>query len=205
MLHIACCLWEPNAKSHDFSRCYDETWVEKLYRGFKRNLTRPFRFVVFTDRQRKFSERIEQELLAAKEPDYGCLIEPFKLNVPTIICGLDMIVLGNVDHMARYCLDGKEIAVPQHPSKPHVTINPVAFVPAGHREVYDRWSGENDMEWLARFEPKHTDAMWPRQIVSFKLNDIRRRGVREARIVYFHGKPKPHELMETHWVKEHWR
>ncbi len=36
MLTVATLFWQPNVASRDFSRCYDESWVEKLYRGFRR-------------------------------------------------------------------------------------------------------------------------------------------------------------------------
>jgi hypothetical protein len=205
MLHVACCLWDANQRSQAFSRCYDESWVEKLYRGFRRNLSMPFRFVCFTDRERRFAEPIEQERLQAAVPDYGCLIEPFRLNEPTIICGLDTVVLGQVDHMARYCLEGEAIALPAHPSKPEVTINPIVFVPKGHRQVFDGWRGENDMVWLDGQRHVKTDAMWPGEILSLKLHDVRRKGTQGARIIYFHGGPKASDLGHVDWVREHWR
>jgi hypothetical protein len=204
MLVVAACLWDANEKSLPSSRCYDESWAEKLYRGFKRNLDVPFRFVVFTDRERQFCKGIEQERLQAKNPGYGCLIEPFKLNEPTIICGLDTVVLDRVGHMARYCLDGDSIALPAHPSKPGVTINPVVFVPKGHRRVFDEWRGENDMEWLGQQDHIKTDVMWPGEIRSYKLHDVRVRGVQNARIVFFHGNPKPDGLIHLDWVRKHW-
>jgi hypothetical protein len=205
VLHVATMLWDANLHSQPFSRCYDESWVEKLHNGFRRNLTVPFRFVVFTDRERKFSAGIEQERLQAKEPGYGCCIEPFRLNEPSMIVGLDTIILDRIDHMARYCLEGTKIALPAHPWKAHVTINPIVFVPRGHRRVFDDWRGENDMEWLKRQDHIKSDTMWPDQIWSFKLHDIRVRGVQKARIVYFHGEPKPPALESLGWVREHWR
>ncbi len=205
MLHVACCLWDPNDKSPRFSRCYNEGWVEKLYRGFQRNLTKPFRFVVFTDKDRKFCSRgIEQQRLRTKVPDYGCLIEPFVLNEPSIICGLDMVVVGNIDHFADYCETADKMAMPIHPSKPEVAINPIVFVPRGHRYVFDNWRGENDMEWLGRQPHVKTDPFWPGQILSFKLHDVRRRGIKGARIIYMHGSSKPHELHDVDWVRKHW-
>lgn len=204
MLHVACCLWDPTNNSYEFSRCYDETWVNKLYRGFKRNLTRPFRFVCFTDRERQFCEGVDQELLETDPPDYGCLIEPFKLNEPLIICGIDMIVLRNIDHMADYCLQGRVIAVPCHPSRPNVIINPVLFSPAGQRRVFDEWNGENDMAWIAKQDTIFTDKMWPNQILSLKLHDVRRKGTQGAHIVYMHGKPKAHQMQDVAWVKQNW-
>ena len=131
------------------------------------------------------------------------MIEPFRLNEPSIVVGLDTLILDRIDHMAQYCLDGREIALPAHPSKPHVTINPIVFVPRGHRRVYDEHRGENDMEWLKMWPHIKTDTMWPGQIWSYKLHDVRRRGVQKARIIYFHGKPKMHEL-KPYFIDKYW-
>lgn len=208
MLHVACCLWDANENTQRFSRCYDESWVEKLYRAFRRNLRHPFRFVLFTDRKREFDEPIEQQILAMKAPDYGCLIEPFKLNEPTIICGLDTIVVRNLDHFAEYCLTQDRIALPQHPTKKdYGFINPVAFVPRGHRGVFDEWHGENDMEWLRKREGVvDASVLWPGQLLSLKLHEVSK-GTSlppDARIIYFHGRDKPHELTDVPWVKKNW-
>lgn len=209
MLHVACCLWDKNEKSHWFSECYDESWVEKLYRGFRRNLSDPFRFVVFTDRERVFKEKaIEQERLQTATPDYGCLIEPFRLNEPTIICGLDMVVVRNLDHMARYCLTGERIALPGHPSNKAKRgyINPVVFVPKAHRAVFDEWRGENDMAWLNRRDVVDASEMWPGELLSLKLHAVPHGShpPPRARIIYMHGRSKPHELGHVGWIKEHW-
>lgn len=208
MICIAACLWDVNKRSEKFSLCYDETWVEKLYRGFQRNLTQPFRFVLFTERIRKFNEPIEQELLATKEPHYGCLIEPFKLNVPMMICGLDTVIVGNVDHFAEYCLTQKRLALPYHPTKKdYGFINAVAFVPAGYRAIYDTWNGENDMEWLRKSDAVDTRTLWPKQIQSFKLECVTMgaHAPKDVRIIYMHGSRKPHELKDVPWIKKHWR
>lgn len=206
MVHIACCLWDANGNSQDFSRCYDESWVDKLYRGFKRNLTRPFRFVCFTDRERSFCPGVEQERLETEVPDYGCLIEPFKLDEPVIICGLDMVILKNIDHMADFCLaGGDKFAAPIHPSKPQDGIvNPIIFVPKGFRRVFDNWNGENDMLWLRTFPHVLSDKLWLGQLLSLKLHDVRRKGTQGAHIVYMHGTPKMHQMGNIDWVRQHW-
>jgi hypothetical protein len=206
VLRIACCLWDANEKSKSFSLCYDESWVEKLYRGFRRNLTVPFEFVLFTDnRLRSFSEPVYQELLSARHPDYGCLIEPFKLEGPLIVCGLDTVILGNIDHFAEYCESSDALALPRDPYKPEQSINPIVLAPKGHRAVYQQWNGENDMAWLRRFPWCPIDGLWPGQVLSLKAHDVRRKGTQSARIVYFHGEPKPPSLMHLDWVREHWR
>ena len=204
-LTVACCLWDANVKSQPFSKCYTEEWVEKLYRGFKRNLTREFRFVCFTERRRQFKEPIEQEWLLAKLPDYGCLIEPFRLNVPTIIVGLDTVIVGNIDHFADYCLNETKIALPRNPYEPDQSINGVALVPAGHRHIFDQWRGENDMQWLRKFPWRPIDDYWPGEVLSLKFHKIRDVGIGDARVIYMHGPPKQPDLMHLDWVRTHWR
>lgn len=205
MLYVSTCLWDANEKSQPFSRGYTEEWVEKLYRGFHRNLNMPFRFICFTDKSREFSEDIFQLRLKSAKPDYGCFIEPFRLNVPMILVGLDTIVVGNIDHMADYCLNETMMALPRNPYQPDQSINGVALVPAGNRSIFDSWSGENDMEWLRRFPNKWIDDLWPGHAASLKAHKVRDVGLKDARIIYFHGTPKPPSLTHLDWVKDHWR
>ncbi len=202
MITIATMLWDANEHSRDFSRGYDETWVEKLYRGFDRNLAQPFRFVCFTDRFREFDEPIQQQAFRRHgAPDYGFCIEPFILNEPSIIVGLDTIIVGPVDHLADWCMTADKIALPNPYGKE--ACNGVVLCPAGKRGIFDGWRGENDMDWL-RLQPHETiDKIWPGEVASYKAH-IRGKGLGNARICYFHGVPKPDAINEP-WVKLHWQ
>lgn len=195
--------WQANAKSQGFSRCYSEEWVERLYRGFARNLTVPFRFVCFTDRFREYDEPIEQELLASSRPDYGCCIEPFRLGKPAIIVGLDTVIIKNIDHLADYCLTQKRIALPLAVYKKNTVCNGVALVPPGHSDIFKRWNGENDMDWLRAQQYSVIDDLWPGQVVSYK-GHVKANGLGDARIVFFHGEEKPHQLPNVRWLRKHW-
>jgi hypothetical protein len=214
VLHIATCLWDANEKSSPASRCYDESWVEKLYRGFRCHLTIPFRFVCFTERARTFAEPIEQERFRSQCSDYGLFTEPYRLNQPMILVGLDTIVVANIDHLAQWCLTGDKIAAPRDPKSyrlksdgyPDQCINGVTLVPVGWRKVFDEWRGENDMVHLRRYPWEPIDDRWPGEVVSYKLRirpDSER--VRNAKIIYFHGQPKPCDLTQIEWVRENWK
>ena len=181
---------------------YNEAWVEKLYRGFERNLTQPFRFICFVDREREFREPIEQELIESIPADYGSCIEPYKLNVPMILVGLDTVITGNIDHFADYCFTETTIALPRAVYLDNTVCNGVALVPAGKRTVYDNWNGENDMEWMRRQDYVVLDDLFPGHAVSYK-GHAKENGIGDARVVFFHGKDKPHEINEP-WLKEHW-
>lgn len=206
MITIACCLWDANPNSLPFSRHYTEEDVNKLYRGFARNLNVPFRFVCFTERPRKFAHDVWQEQLAASEPDYGSLTEPYRLDEPMLLCGLDTVVVGNCDRLAAYALGADKIAVPRDPFYPETVCNGVALVPAGQRWVWDDWRGENDMEWIRQHKDRMAvlDDVFPNAVKSFK-GHVQHYGIEdETAIVFFHGEAKPHQLQHLEWVREHW-
>lgn len=210
MINIVTLLWDANAKSYRFSH-YDESWVEKLYLGCVANLTRPFRFCCFTERARQFCfPEIETVWIEQGDPiGYDACIEPYRLNEPMILMGLDTIITGNIDHLAQYCLNASKIAVPRDPFFPDKVCNGVALVPAGKRaEMFDAHRGENDMEWVRQHWREGRidvlDDIFPGEVVSYK-GDIAKNGLTDdTRIVYFHGHPKAPELPHVGWIHRHW-
>lgn len=205
MLKVATLLWDANDGSFGFSRCYDEAWVKRLFDGVKRHLSRPYQFVLFTDRRRDFGGRdIMQVIIDAAPPGYGACIEPYRLDDPMILVGLDTVITGNIDHLADYCLTESMIALPRDPYHPTMVCNGVALVPAGQRGVFERWAGENDMVWMRKQRHKVIDLLFPGHVVSYK-GCAKGYGLRDARVVYFHGEEKPHQLPSVEWINRHWR
>jgi hypothetical protein len=205
MLTVATLLWDANENSLPFSRMYDESWVEKLYRGFARNLTVPFQFRCFTDRPRIWQEAaIKTSLLRnAGKPDYASCIEPFMLNQPMILVGLDTVILRNIDHLANYCLTSKMLALPRDPFHWSRACNGVCLVPGGWEQIYTTHAaGQNDMEWLRTFPHQFIDDIFPGSVKSYKGHV---RGMTEhfkgvpqgfdgVDICYMHGVPKQHQM-----------
>lgn len=203
MLTIATLFWQANRNSRSFSTMYDVNWVEKLYRGFRRNLTQPFRFVCFVDQVYAFAHpEIVIRAIADAEPSYSTCIEPYGLGEPMILVGLDTVVTGNIDHLAEYCLTADTIALPRDPYKPAQACNGVALVPRGNAHVYRRHNGENDMDWMRAQPHTFIDDLFPGHVVSYKGKA--KGGLDDARIVYFHGEEKPHQL-NVGWISENWR
>lgn len=215
MLTVATLLWDPNQKSFPFSRYYDETWVEKLYRGFARNLTVPFQFRVFTDRPREFEESaVKVSKLKSRTPGYDDCIQPFEIGEPMILCGLDTVILRNIDHLAHYCLTQKVLALPRDPYHWGRACNGVVLAPAGLEQIYTSHAGQNDMDWLRSHEHVFIDDVFPGSVKSYKghvMGETGRhgggpatRGYAGIDICYFHGEPKPHRVVDPE-ITENWR
>jgi hypothetical protein len=213
VLHVVTMLWDADNGTPPNSRCFDESWVEKLHGNFRRRLTREFKFICFTDRWRRLDTDIEQRSMLLRSrggPGWGRLLEPFRLDVPMILADLDTVIVGNIDDMADYCLTEAMIAVPRNPYKPEMSIAGFVLAPAGHKHIYEDWVSApdfagNNMDWLQRYPRRILDDIWPGAVLSLKAADIRRRGLQGARVVYFHGSPKPSELMHLDWVASNWR
>lgn len=190
---------------------YNEEWVEKLYRGFKRHLTVPFEFICFTEKERSFSEPITQEPFSTDAPTYENCLEPYKLGAPMILVGLDTIITGNIDHLAEYCLEGGKLAVPRDPFFPDTVCNGVALVPGGSNWVYDQWLEDRDkftgyskdMDFIRSLDTAVIDDLWPGDVVSYK-GHVKHYGLDDAKIVYFHGEEKAHQL-DHEWIEREWR
>lgn len=205
MITVATLFWQHNDASLPFSRVYSELWVERLYRGFRRNLTGDMRFIVFTDQAYEFAEpAIEQERLRDPKPSYSSCIEPYRLGVPMILAGLDTVVTGNCDHLAEYCMVADRFALPRDPYKPSIACNGVALIPAGHERIAADHDGENDMEHVRRYPHAFIDDLFPGQVQSFK-GTVKKRGLGDTRVCYFHGLEKPHELGHLPWIARHWQ
>lgn len=204
MLTVVTLLWGANQNSRDFSSMYDESWAEKLYRGFARNLTVPFRFVCYGDREWTFSEPIEQVRLKDRIPGYSSCIQPYEQPGPMILVGLDTLIVGNIDHLARSAAERSTLGLPRDPYKPERACNGVALVPPGYQHVASDHEGENDMEHVRCYPHGFLDDEFPGQVVSWKAH-VERFGVGDARIIYFHGKRKMDELTDHPVVREHWR
>lgn len=212
-LVVATLFWDANDASFPFSQAYTEEWVIRLFCGFQRNLTMPFDFICFSERDRDYGDfPIIQRRMEAKQPSYPDCLEPYSLDRPMILCGLDTLVTGNIDHLAEYCIrekrsrdDWRCIALPRDPYNPRQACNGVSLAPAGQKRIWtDRNVGGNDMDEVRRWPHLFIDDLFPGHVVSFK-GDRMPREVGDRRIIYFHGYPKFHELRGHPIVEEHWR
>lgn len=206
-ISIATCLWRPNFKSFGFSKCYDETWVNKLYRACRRNLSVDFDFYCFTDEDEyEFEhEEIIHRPALEENPGYDAYIEPFQIEGPLIVIGLDTIIVGNIDYLADLAQNYDKLYLPKDPYFDRA-CNGIAIRGPGLAEIYDKHAGQNDMDWLNMFDYELIDDLYPDSVVSFKQRVRQRNWSDSFSIVYFHGNPKMNQsiVSELDWVKRHW-
>lgn len=196
MITVACVYYDSHARVPSFSRYYTPEWVDKLYRGIDRNYSKKFRFVCLTDKEYTFKENIEQERLHTTQWNIACTqlygVEAERL----VLLGLDTVITGDLDDVFSY--DG-DLAVPRDPYHPMQPCNGVVLCP---RRSDIAASSGSDMRVLDHFKHEYLDDLFPDLIKSYKVHVVPK-GLGDARIVYFHGDPKPHVLHDA-WVKECW-
>lgn len=205
VITFASLLWDANEHSLEFSRAYSDEWAIKLFNGFRRHCSLPSRCVLYTDRERNLPRHIHQVV----QPDlgkngYGDCIRPFEMNVPMILVGLDTLIVGNIDKMARWCVESPgKLALPKHPHEDW-SINGVTLWGGHNPAIFADWRGENDMDWIREFPHERIEALWDGKVKSWRAH-VRPHGIGKARVIYYHGRLKFNELADDPLVKAHWK
>lgn len=215
MITIATLLWDANENSLPFSRSYDESWVEKLYRGFARNLTVPFRFQCWSNRMRTYSETAIRPSFLGFNPSYGDCMYPLTTGEPTILVGLDTVVLRNIDHLAQWCLTpGDKLGLPRDPFHWSQACNGVILAPENFCGPHRRLDRDvNDMDWCRAQPHVFIDDIFSGSVKSYKghvrgMTDHfagHPQGFDGIDICYLHGVPKQDMLGDIPEIAENWK
>jgi hypothetical protein len=221
VITFACVLFRPIAVPK-WSQCYSPEWVDKLYRGIRRNYHGRFRFVCFTDKPYDFAEpEIEQVALLWPELQWMTLLEPFRLSADRmLVMGLDTVITGDLSDIASY---NGHIALCRDPSQPSRSCNAIVSVSRAASELLWHMFADRPEHWTAKcqyngypsemlflrdavIDPDFFDDMCPGQVLSYKAHVCANHDSSNARVVYFHGSPKPPHLAPQHqWVVDAWR
>lgn len=215
MTTVVCVLYQgEDVPAHSLG-IFTPEWVDRLYRGIKRNTTRPFRFVCFVDREYEFTEPVESIPFKMPYRNMFSLLEPFGEDLGRVLfMGLDTIITGNIDHLMDYrgpfamlkdpWFDRPCSGVMAFPYSPEIWDNFVANHEQAAKEA-TMFGLPSDMIWLA--DVPHVlldDIGLAKGIYSYKAHIKPNPGLLDdSCIVYFHGAEKPHELDHA-WVREHW-
>ena len=204
---------------------YNESWVDKLYRGIERNYNGSFGFVCLTEKNRKFKEPIRQVKFLRSVDQYGwmSLMEQYRPDIcigKRCTMGLDTIITGPLDDIFDY--SPEKVAVCTDPYHPHLICNPLTLAtPEFAEEIWNIWlnneqqilkectlfGAPSEMVLLRKLygDSPRLDKKFPGRIVSYKVDIVpMHRAVEDTSIVYFHGAPKQHIINEN-WIQENWK
>ena len=203
---------------------YNPEWVDKLYRGIKRNYTKDFDFICLTDQNYSFREDVRPVRFSRSIDQYGwmSLMEMYRPDLCAgrrFTMGLDTILTGPLDDILEYeC----RFALCQDPFSPKMVCNAVTLAsPEFAEEFWNYWLENEDeimtldllfhapsemmlMRRLYNDMPR-LDIIFKGRILSYKAHIVpKRERITDTSIIYFHGQLKPHELDEL-WIRENWR
>jgi hypothetical protein len=224
---------------------YGPEYVNRLWAMVARNLSRPHRFVCLTDDPRGIRPEVEcrtlpEIALAGAPPHSGwrklsCLGPEFDdLTGPILFLDLDLVIVASIDclfdHPGAFCI----IENWTQPGRGVGNSSVFRFEAGAHRLVFERFRADpasiidsyaNEQTYLTQAVGAVT--FWPQGwCQSFKHDCLPARPLRpfrparlpaNARIVVFHGDPKPPDaargvwpksligLRAAPWIDEYWR
>jgi len=203
---------------------YTPEYVDKLYRGIGRNYRGTFDFICLTDRNYKFEEPIIQQRLSMSVDQYGwmCLMDVYRPDLCSgkrLTVGLDTIITGPLDDILEH---NTRVGLCTDPFTPQWICNAITLAsPEFCDEIWDLWENKNkeimehciyfnvpsEMAVLRKYynDVERLDVTFPGKILSYKAH-IRAKEipVENTSIIYCHGNPKPHEMMNLKWAQENW-
>ena len=222
MIHVVCVKW---------GDLYSSEYVNNLYEGVKVNTTLDFEFICFTEN----SKGVNEEIFCRTLPNNGLqgwwnkmylFSNDIGITDRIFYFDLDTVIVGNIDEIMKF--DG-EFAIlrdfyraRRNPQARDYGSGLMAWKGGwGHNIWSDFYAnkekntkiGAGDQKYLMNVIPSDKVTYWqdfvPGQVISYKAH-VRDEGVKDqipdnARIICFHGKPRPHEVRNLDWMKQHWK
>ncbi len=215
-------LFKPPKSFRDFGAGYSPEWVNKLYRNLKK-WSPDATLTVITDFEKGFSPEVIISPFVLEDSGWARLMEMYRPDLVgerSILIGLDNIFVGDLSDIEK--CDNK-IILPRDPFYPQHFCNAVVSIGREYsNKLWNRWLETRsidmdnqkyklDGQWSEMFwlrdqikQASYWDDLLPNKIVSYKVQC--KRGVPDKKnsIVYFHGNPKQHDLLDRDWVKNNW-
>ena len=174
---------------------YNAAYVDKLYRGIKRNLTIPFEFICLVDMNYKFEEDIKAVRFKRSVDQYGwmSLMEMYRPDLCEGIrftIGLDTIITGPIDDIVTSSVS--KFAACTDPMYPEKICNAVTLsTPEFCEEFWGMWEGNetklipesklilenvapvpSEMVLMRKYygDSPRIDKVFPNKILSYKVH-----------------------------------
>jgi len=223
MVHVVCLKW---------GDLYGSEYVNKLYRAVERNTTQDFDFTCFTDDFEGIDAEIGCRNLPVKQltgwwQKMYLFSNDIAITDRILYFDLDTVIIGNIDRMFEFT---GEFAIlrdlyraRKNPNAKDYGSGVMAWNGGwelGHgiwSKFWTTWQanskiGGGDQNYLMKVIPHELTTYWqdyiPDQVISYKahIRDVEPKGKipPNARVVCFHGAPRPKEVRNLDWMVEHW-
>lgn len=204
---------------------YNGEWVDKLYRGIKRNTQQEFELICLVDDEYDITEPVKKiyfESDLSSDIGWSLLSELYRPDLTPhkrIAIGLDTIILKNIDDILSF---NGNIGLVTDPYYPDRVCNAISISNQETTEyIWKTWTEKKD--WILkncmldyngiktpsemvmlrvlfdnRSQCPRLDKIYPNKIFSYKVHVIKKpKYLNTASIVYFHGHPKPNNLHDV--------
>ena len=191
-------------------------YVNRLYDMVRRNLPEGFsgRFVCFTDNP----EGLTEGIIAKPLPVDGLtgwwnklalfMEGVFDKGDRVLYFDLDTVIVSKLDDIAAY--DGPFAILRDYYRPKGYQSSVMAWEAGTNTEIWSEWERHGrpeieggDQAWIEDFNAVFLQEMFPHNFVSYKVHC--QHGIpRGARVVVFHGNPRPHEVAGN-WVEKVWK
>jgi len=215
-LSIACFLWGDWCKIHGMD------YVEKLRQGVKKYLPLPHRFICFTDKpSRSFHPDVEVISIAGL-PDWQWNLRKMYayywdngLTGRVLLFDLDVIITGDLSDLANYKGGDFITCKGAYTNKaggslmsfPAGRWNDELWLPLvdddGTIENKTRGSERKYYQMAMKGQMEFWQDLFPGQVLSYKVDCNYGVLPHGARVVRFHGQPRPHEA-KAEWIGNCW-
>lgn len=190
-------------------------YVSILHDSVRRNLPEGFpgKFVVFSDYLDDYGPGIEVRQLPGHLIGWFNKLYLFKCGLfpsgdRVLFMDLDTVITGKLDELALY--DGP-LALLRDFYRPNGHQSSVmAWTAGSHTDIWSLYVEESfpevpggDQAWIEEFEPLVLQDRFPGMFASYKADYCQSAPKKDASVIVFHGKPRPHEC--GGWVPYVWK
>ena len=211
-----------------FGTKYSPEYVDKLFRGITRNTSKEFLFTCFTDNSSGILEapNINTAPLPLDTGDWFSKIGLYAADLydpvdQIFYFDLDTVIVGDLDRIFEY--SGDFIILRDPYNKHRYGSGLMSWRPHAVNHMFKNFTRgytnrRGDQGWCEEQYPNADiwQEKYPNMIISYKVH-IKGSGaihnsnwpqhygtLDTASIVYFHGRPMPHEVAHLPWMRTHW-
>jgi hypothetical protein len=194
------------------SKDFNAQYVDILFKSILRNSTHDLRLICISDVNAPHSINFQNNWSG-----WWSKIELFQFDGPVIYFDLDTVIVGDLTpfyDLIKSTTERKLFMLKPFGKHERMASGIMAWTGDWSR-LYDNFDYEKHSKQFRGDQDYIADAIKPEDNVDFIQNHIsgiysykyhcRPKLPNDARIVCFHGHPRPHEAQHQDWVKRNWR